>query len=77
MFDLVVDYNIFNGTKSDRYMRMIDQFDFGYCITTHKSQGSQWDNVIIYEERFGDSEHHARWLYTAITRASEKLIILR
>jgi len=75
--DLIVDYNIFKGTKSDKYNKMIDQFDFGYCITCHKSQGSQYNNVIVYEERLGfDKEMHNRWLYTSITRAAEKLIII-
>jgi exodeoxyribonuclease-5 len=75
--DLLVDANIFNGTKSEKYNRMIDQFDYGYCITGHKSQGSQYDRVIVYEERLGfDQDLHNRWLYTTITRAINKLIII-
>jgi hypothetical protein len=75
--DLMVDYNIFQGKKSERYIRMIDQFDFAYCITCHKSQGSQYENVVIYEERLGfEADLHNRWLYTAITRASERLVII-
>lgn len=51
------------------------EFDFGYAITTHRSQGSQWENVYIVDEKhvFNDFSH--RWLYTAITRASERLIL--
>jgi len=49
--------------------------DFGYAITCHKSQGSQWDKVLIIDEGFGDRDMYGRWLYTAVTRASEKLII--
>lgn len=78
-FDLTVDKHIFANTKPEvyKYNKMIDQFDFGYCITCHKSQGSQYDNVIVYEEKLGfDNELHSRWLYTAITRASERLIII-
>ena len=75
--DLMIDHHIFNGTKADKYNKMIDQFDFGYCITCHKSQGSQYDKVVVYEERLGyDKDSHNRWLYTAITRAAEKLIII-
>ena len=74
--NLLVDYHIFRGTKQEKYMNQIDQFDFGYAITVHKSQGSQYDNVIIYEERLGAYDIHNRWLYTAITRAVEKLIII-
>lgn len=53
-------------------------FSFAYAITCHKAQGSQWDSVLITEERFPFSaEEHARWLYTAITRASKKCIVAR
>jgi exodeoxyribonuclease-5 len=75
--DLTIDYNIFKDTKQDKYLRKVDQFDFGYCITCHKSQGSQWNNVVVYEERLGDNTIHNRWLYTAITRSCEKLIIIQ
>lgn len=50
-----------------------DMFDFGHAVTCHKAQGSQWDNVLVYDEAFGDDP--ARWRYTAITRASKKLIL--
>ena len=52
-------------------------FDYAYAITCHKSQGSEWDNVCVLEESFPfDREEHARWLYTAVTRASEKLVLV-
>lgn len=54
------------------------EFAFGYAITCHKSQGSEWDKVLVIEERFPfDKKEHARWLYTACTRASEKLVLVR
>lgn len=54
------------------------EFAFGYAITCHKSQGSEWGNVLVIEERFPfDKIEHARWLYTACTRASEKLVLVR
>ncbi|MFP3751604.1 ATP-binding domain-containing protein [Bacillus altitudinis] len=49
--------------------------NFGYAITCHKSQGSQWDNVVVINEVLNHETHH-RWLYTAITRAAEKLILV-
>lgn len=52
------------------------QFDFGYCITCHKSQGSEYNKVLVFEE-FLKGDEHARWLYTAATRAKEKLVIIR
>lgn len=51
---------------------------FGYAITTHKAQGSQWDNVLVIEEKFPfNKEEHARWLYTAVTRSSKKCVLIR
>jgi exodeoxyribonuclease-5 len=52
------------------------QFDYGYAITTHKSQGSQWNNVLVYDESWCFRDDWQRWLYTAITRASDKLTIV-
>lgn len=53
-------------------------FDFGYVITVHKSQGSQWDSVALIDDRFltWDRKARRKWLYTAITRASEELLIV-
>ena len=54
------------------------QFTYGYAITTHKSQGSSWPKVLVIEERFPfDKVEHARWLYTAVTRSEEKLVLVR
>ena len=54
------------------------EFVYGYAITCHKSQGSEWDNVVVLEEEFPfDKEEHARWLYTATTRAAKKLVLVR
>jgi len=56
----------------------LDLFDFGYCISVHKSQGSEWKKVILFEERshMWDDLFYSRWLYTAITRAKEKLFVI-
>ena len=51
-------------------------FDYGYCITCHKAQGSEYDKVLVLEEFLRGSDHD-RWLYTAATRAKEKLVIVR
>ena len=54
------------------------EFTYGYAITCHKAQGSEWDKVLVIEEKFPfDKIEHARWLYTAITRSSEKLVLVR
>lgn len=48
-------------------------FDFGYAITVHKAQGSQWDRVLIVDDKMliWKPADRRRWLYTAITRAAE------
>jgi exodeoxyribonuclease-5 len=54
------------------------QITYGYALTCHSAQGSEWNNVLVIEEQFPfDKEEHKRWLYTACTRASEKLVLIR
>jgi exodeoxyribonuclease-5 len=54
------------------------EFDFAYAVTYWKSQGSEWDKVVVLEESFPfDRETHAKALYTAVTRSSEKLVWVR
>lgn len=61
--------------KSDKCPDPPFEFTYAYGITVHKAQGSEWDKVLVYEERFPfEKEEHARWAYTAATRASEKLV---
>lgn len=50
---------------------------WGWAITCHKSQGSQWENIVVFDDGLGrTAEDRARWLYTAITRASSGLVLL-
>ena len=54
------------------------EFTYGYAITGHRSQGSQWGKVLVIEERFPfDKIEHKRWLYTTCTRPSDKLVVIR
>jgi exodeoxyribonuclease V len=53
-----------------------DEFDYGYALTVHKAQGSQWDHVILFDESYAFRENRARWLYTGITRAAHRLTIV-
>jgi ATP-dependent exoDNAse (exonuclease V) alpha subunit len=57
--------------------RRHDDFDYGYALTVHKAQGSQWNNVVLFDESYAFREHRDRWLYTAVTRAAERLTIVR
>lgn len=53
-----------------------DEFDYGYVLTVHKSQGSQWDDVVLFDESFAFQDSRARWLYTGITRAAKRLTVV-
>lgn len=61
-----------------RASRTSVEADFGYAITTHKAQGSSWDQVAIVDDGWGWShkDQRAQWLYTAITRSERALWIL-
>ncbi len=58
-------------------------FDYGYALTVHKAQGSQYRKAIVMLEgalrgmHRRDPAEYQRWLYTAITRASEELVLVR
>ena len=58
--------------------RVVSYFDYGYAISVHKSQGAEWNKVILFEQRsqHWDDEYYAKWLYTAVTRSKEKLMII-
>lgn len=53
-----------------------DEFTFGYVLTVHKSQGSQWDNVVLYDQSGAFREDRSRWLYTGVTRAARELTVV-
>lgn len=56
---------------------VICRFEFAYAVTCHKAQGSEFNFVIVFDESWVFEEERDRWLYTAITRAKEKLLIIR
>jgi len=57
--------------------KRFDDFDYGYALTVHKAQGSQWNEIVLFDESWAFKETRQRWLYTAITRAAERLTIVR
>ncbi|MEY4602789.1 MAG: hypothetical protein RIT43_81 [Bacteroidota bacterium] len=55
------------------------QIKYAYAVTCHKAQGGQWENVFIdpgFIDEHSFNEEYFRWLYTAVTRASEKVYLL-
>jgi exodeoxyribonuclease-5 len=53
-----------------------DEFDYGYVLTVHKAQGSQWDDVVLFDESFAFQDSRQRWLYTGVTRAAKRLTVV-
>jgi exodeoxyribonuclease-5 len=53
-----------------------DAFDDGYVLTVHTSQGSQGDDVVLFDESFAFQDSRGRWLYTGITRAAKRLSVV-
>ncbi len=52
------------------------RFEFAYAVTCHKAQGSEYDFVVVIDES-GYFEDGKEWLYTAVTRAKKRLVIVR
>ena len=70
-------YKKFMSVKNNKYFNAL-QVKFSYAITCHKSQGGQWDTVFVEQPYLpnGIDKEYLRWLYTAITRAKEKLYLV-
>lgn len=65
-------------TNQEKPFMHLDRFDFAYAITAHKSQGSEWENVVVYEQPIGrDAVERRRWLYTSLTRARQKVTLVK
>lgn len=70
----------FEGKEDDipfPLRRQSDEFTYGYTLTVHKAQGSQWDNIVLFDESWAFREFRDRWLYTGITRAAKTLTLVR
>lgn len=70
-------YKKFLKVKKNKYFNAL-QVKFSYAVTCHKSQGGQWDNVFVEQPYLpnGIDREYLRWLYTAVTRAKEKLYLI-
>ena len=68
----------YDNMQTDPFLNAL-RVKFGYAITCHKAQGSEWENVFIHFEKslsYLDRENLYRWTYTAISRAEKKLHLL-
>ncbi|NUY79724.1 AAA family ATPase [Flavobacterium sp. MAH-1] len=70
-------YRKLQKVKANEYFNAL-QVKFSYAITCHKSQGGQWNTVFIEQPYLPDgiSRDYVRWLYTAVTRAQDKLYLI-
>ncbi len=70
-------YKKFLKVKGNKHFNAL-QVKFSYAITCHKSQGGQWDTVFVEQPYLpnGIDKEYLRWLYTAVTRAKEKLYLI-
>jgi exodeoxyribonuclease-5 len=70
-------YKKFLKVKKNKFFNAL-QVKFSYAITCHKSQGGQWHTVFVEQPylKGGINQDYLRWLYTAITRAKEKLYLI-
>lgn len=71
------NYKKFMAVKNNKYFNAL-QVKFSYAITCHKSQGGQWNTVFVEQPYLpnGIDKDYLRWLYTAVTRAKERLYLL-
>ncbi|MBL6877645.1 AAA family ATPase [Flavobacteriaceae bacterium] len=72
-----VKYKRFLKVKNNKYFNAL-QVKFSYAMTCHKSQGGQWTSVFVEQPYLpnGIDKDFIRWLYTALTRAKEKLYLI-
>lgn len=67
---------IFEGGQPERWeARDAEMFDYGYALTVHKAQGSQWDSVVLFDD--WNLQDRRQWLYTGVTRAARKLLVVQ
>lgn len=76
--DIRSNYKKYLKVKNNKYFNAL-QVKFSYAMTCHKSQGGQWNTVFIEQPYLKDGlidKEYLRWLYTACTRASDKLYLI-
>lgn len=72
-------YSVNNNIVRNKEKLYLDNFDYGYAITCHKSQGSEMENVMVIEQKcsyWSEGDMWRRWLYTAVTRSRKNLMII-
>lgn len=77
---LILGYEVWGGVLSGHDIseapRRAQVIDLGYALTVHKAQGSEWPHIVVHNEPIGHGQDARRWLYTAISRAQEKCVVV-
>lgn len=79
-FEVTAHKHYFLGTEDEipHYdIKTAQCFDYAYAITCHKAQGSQWPRVAIVNESHCFRAESSKWLYTAVTRAADELVVIQ
>lgn len=74
-----VPMEFFLGTEDTlpwQDLRNVEQFTYGYALTVHKSQGSQWPFIYLFDESWAFRDQRGQHLYTGLTRAAERAIVV-
>jgi exodeoxyribonuclease-5 len=66
----------FDGCRIENQFQEYLELDYGYALTVHKAQGSEWHNVLLHDDSRYFGIDAARWLYTGITRAARQITIV-
>ena len=72
-------FTVNNNIVKKKEKVFLDNFDYAYSITCHKSQGSEMENVMVIEQKcsyWSDGDMWRRWLYTAVTRSRKNLMLI-
>jgi ATP-dependent exoDNAse (exonuclease V) alpha subunit len=75
-----VPVQFFKGEEAEmdwRDRKRNEEFAYGYALTVHKSQGSQFDRVMLFDESQVFGENAKKHLYTGLTRAAESIVVIQ
>ena len=80
-YEGIVSSKQFYNNKPIWGMHHLDKWDYGYALTCHTAQGSEFESVVVFEPSKGfikwlGAVSYSRWLYTAITRAKQNLLLV-
>lgn len=82
-YDLMCDYKFLNASYEERQIlknakySIGEKMEYAYAITTHMSQGGQFNNGILLEEYMYRGENQRKWLYTGITRFKDRFFLIK